>query len=64
MYSSRSATAIQSTEMNMVNVMNMVYDDFYSVLTAQASEQTNARIAQQLEQTDALPATYRYGLYH
>ena len=40
--------------MNMVNVMNMVYDDFYSVLTAQASEQTNARIAQQLEQTDAL----------
>lgn len=39
---------------NMVNVMNMLYEDFYDVLTADASEQTTRQIAQQLTETDAL----------
>ena len=39
---------------NMVNVMNMLYEDFYDVLTADANEQTTRQIAQQLTETDAL----------
>lgn len=39
---------------NMVNVMNMVYEDFYTVLTAPASEQSTQQIAQALRETDAL----------
>ena len=40
--------------MNMVNVMNMVYDDFYSVLTAAVSDQTNTEIDHMLDSTDVL----------
>lgn len=39
---------------NMVNVMNMVYDDFYEVLTADANDRTTQQIAHQLEATEAL----------
>lgn len=39
---------------NMVNVMNMVYDDFYAVLTADANDRTTQQIAQQLAETDEM----------
>ena len=38
---------------NMVNVMNMVYEDFYAVLTAPAGADVDRQIAQQLAQIDA-----------
>lgn len=38
---------------NMVNVMNMVYEDFYSILTAAPDEQVNGQIEQALQDTDA-----------
>lgn len=38
---------------NMVNVMNMVYEDFYPILTAAPDERVNGQIQQALLQTDA-----------
>lgn len=39
---------------NMVNVMNVVYDDFYGMLSANANEEDNRRIQEQLEETSSM----------